>query len=141
MLEKHFSVVEFEGGNGKVESLQVMIKGRANKADMLVGVCYRLPNQDEESDEAFYKQLAESVQSPALVLMGDFNFPDICWKHSVVQKKQSRGFLDCMKDNFLMLLLSEPTRGDVPLDLMFTEKDWRKMKRLGAVLGRMTTTW
>ena len=44
---------------------------------VLVGVCYRLPNQDEETDEAFYKQLEEVVQLPALVLMGDFNFPDI----------------------------------------------------------------
>ena len=37
---------------------------------MLVGVCYRPPNQDEEKDEAFCEQLAEVEQSPALVLVG-----------------------------------------------------------------------
>ena len=28
-------------------------EGKANKADILLGVCYRPPNQDEEVDEAF----------------------------------------------------------------------------------------
>lgn len=53
----------------------------------MVGVCYRLPNQDEEMEETLYKQLAEVVRSAALVLMGDFKFPDIYWKCSTAQKK------------------------------------------------------
>lgn len=44
--------------------------GLANRAEMLIGVCYRPPNQDEETDEVFYKQMAEVAQSPALVLLG-----------------------------------------------------------------------
>lgn len=56
-------------------------------------VCYRLSNQDEDTDERFYKQLAEVVQLPVLVLMEDFNLPDICWKYNTVQKKQSRRFV------------------------------------------------
>jgi len=44
-----FDVVELGAGNDKVESLWVRIM--ANKVDILVGVCYRLPNQDEEMDE------------------------------------------------------------------------------------------
>jgi len=32
---------------------------RANEADVIVGVCYRPPNQDEEAEEIFYKQLGE----------------------------------------------------------------------------------
>jgi len=80
MPRECFSVVELGAGNDKVDSLQVRIRRRATKADILVKVCYRQPNQDEETDEAFYKQLAEAAQSPALVLMGDFNFPDMCWK-------------------------------------------------------------
>ena len=31
-------------------SLWVRIRGKANKADIMVGVCYRPPNQDEEAD-------------------------------------------------------------------------------------------
>ena len=48
-------------GDDKVESLWVKIRGRADKADILVGVCYRLPNQDEETDEVFYEQLAAAA--------------------------------------------------------------------------------
>ena len=71
--------------------------------------------------------------------MGDFNFPDIRWEYSLAQKKQSRTFLECMKDN-LMQLVREPMRGAAPLDLLFTEKVWWEMWRLEAVLGRVTTT-
>jgi len=66
--------------------------------DFLVGVCYRLPNQDEEMDEAFYKQLAEVAPSPAFVLMENKTFLDICWKYSAAQKKQRRRFLKCVED-------------------------------------------
>ncbi|KAJ7415739.1 mitochondrial fission process protein 1 [Willisornis vidua] len=62
--------------------------GRANKADILVGVCYMPPNQDDEGDELFYKQLADVSKSPALVLVGDFNLPDICWELNTAKKRQ-----------------------------------------------------
>ncbi|XP_052556154.1 interferon-induced very large GTPase 1-like [Tympanuchus pallidicinctus] len=97
-------------GDDRVESLRVKIRGRADKADILVGVCYRPPNQDEEKDEEFYKQLVEAARLPALVLMGDFGFPDICWEYNTVQKKQSRRFLECMEDSFLMQLVRELMR-------------------------------
>jgi len=42
-----------------------------------VGVYYRSPDQEEEADEAFYRQLKVASQSQALVLVGDFNHPDI----------------------------------------------------------------
>ena len=110
-------------GDDKVESLWVKIRGRADKAYILVGVCYRPPNQDEETDESFYEQLAEAARSPALVLMGHFNFPDICWEYNSAQKKQSRRFLECMEDNFLMQMIREPMRGAAPLDLLFTNRE------------------
>jgi len=47
-VREYFDVVELRAGDDKVESLWVRIRGRANKADILVGVCYRPPNQDEE---------------------------------------------------------------------------------------------
>ena len=54
-----FDVEELGVGNDKVECLWVRIRGKACRGNILVGVCYRLPNQDEEMDEAFYEQLAE----------------------------------------------------------------------------------
>ena len=52
-------VEELGVGNDKVECQWVRIRGKACRDDILVGVCYILPNQDEEMDEAFYEQLAE----------------------------------------------------------------------------------
>jgi len=55
----------------------VKIRGKANKADILLGICYRPLNQDQDVDEVFYKRLAEVSQSLALVLVRVFNLPDI----------------------------------------------------------------
>ncbi|PKU32378.1 mitochondrial fission process protein 1 [Limosa lapponica baueri] len=68
---------ELNDGDNRVECLWVRIRGRANKADIVVGVCYRLTNQDVEVNEIFYKHLGEVLRSLALVLVGDFNLPVI----------------------------------------------------------------
>ncbi|GAB0184113.1 hypothetical protein GRJ2_000876600 [Grus japonensis] len=102
-----FECLELNDGDNRVECLWVRIRGKANKADIMVGVCYRPPNQGEEADEIFYKQLGEVSQSLALVLVGDFNLPDVCWKYNTVERKQSRRFLECAEDYFLTQLVSE----------------------------------
>ena len=43
-----FDVEELGGGNDKVECLWVRIREKACRSDILEGVCYRSPNQDEE---------------------------------------------------------------------------------------------
>ena len=60
-VKECFDVTELMAGDDKVESLWVKIRGRADKADILVDACYRLLSQDEETDEMFYKQLAEAA--------------------------------------------------------------------------------
>jgi len=81
-----------------------------------VEVCYRPPTQDEEVDERLYKQLGEVSRSLPLVLVGDFNFPDICWNYNTADREQSRRFLECVGDNFLTQLVREPMRGSNILD-------------------------
>ncbi|KAK4829727.1 hypothetical protein QYF61_006188 [Mycteria americana] len=115
--------LELDDGDNRVECLWVRIRGKANKADIVVGVCYRPANQDEETDELFYKQPGEASRSLALVLVGDFNLPDVCWKYNTAERKQSRRFLECVADNFLTQLVSEPTREGAPLDLLFTNRE------------------
>ncbi|KAM9628635.1 uncharacterized protein ACIBXB_017819 [Morphnus guianensis] len=109
--------------DGRVECLWVRIGGKANKADIMVGVCYRPPNQDEEADEIFYKQLGKVSQSLALVLVGDFNLTVVCWKYSIAERKQSTRFLECVEDNVPTQLVSEPTRDGAPLDLLFVNRE------------------
>ncbi|KAJ7419191.1 adaptin ear-binding coat-associated protein 1 [Willisornis vidua] len=111
--------LEFEGSDNKVECLR--IRGKANRSTTLVGVCYIPPNQDNEVDKLFYKQLADTSRSLALVLVGDFNLSDFCWELKTVEKRQSRWFLKCMEDNFLLQLMNGPNTDGALLDLLFTE--------------------
>jgi len=76
-----------------LESLGVRIKGQPDMGDITVGVYYRPSDQEEEVDEAFYRQLQAASQSQALVLMGDFNHPDISWEDHTARHTQSRRFL------------------------------------------------
>ena len=121
-VRDYFNCIELNNCEDKVECLWVKMRGKANKTDILLGICYRPPDQDEEADEVFYKRLAEVLQSLALALVGarTFNLPDICWKYNTAERKQSRRFLECVEENFLTQLVSEPTRGGASLDLLFT---------------------
>ncbi|TRZ10274.1 hypothetical protein HGM15179_016833 [Zosterops borbonicus] len=101
---KVFDSIGIEINEDGVECLLVRAKGRANNADILLGVCYRPPNQEEEVDNLFYKQLETFSGSSAPVLVGDFNLPDICWELNTAEKRQSRKFLEGMDDNFLSQL-------------------------------------
>ncbi|GAB0208991.1 hypothetical protein GRJ2_003364800 [Grus japonensis] len=83
-VREQLECIELRLGVDEVESLWVRMKGQANMGDTVVGVYYRPPDQEEEVDEAFYRQLEVASRSQALVLMGDINHPDICWKSVLV---------------------------------------------------------
>ncbi|RMC09988.1 hypothetical protein DUI87_12778 [Hirundo rustica rustica] len=85
--KKAFDAIGIETNEDGVECLWVRIKGKANKADILLGVCYRPSNQEEEVGNLFYKQLENVSGSSALVLVGNFNLPDICWELNTAKKR------------------------------------------------------
>ncbi|GAB0205799.1 hypothetical protein GRJ2_003045500 [Grus japonensis] len=105
------------------ESLWVRIKGKAGAGDIIAGLFYRPPDQGDRADEALYRQIGAASRSQALVLMGDFNHPDICWRDNAAERKQSRKFLECVDDNFLLQVIEEPTRRGAMLDLVLTNKE------------------
>ena len=74
-------------------------------------------------DEIFYRYLGEISRSLALVLAGDFNFPDICWKYNTAEWDQSWRFLECVGDNFRTELVSELTRKGALLDLLIVNRE------------------
>jgi len=106
-----------------VNSLLVRIKRQAHMGDAVVGVHYRPPDQEEEVDEAFYRQLKVASQSQSLVLMGDFNHPGICWEDCRARHMLSRKFLQGINDNFLMQVMEEPTRRCMLLDLVLMNNE------------------
>jgi len=85
----------------QVKSLWVRTRDRVNKGNVVVGVYYRLPDQGEPTDKAFFLQLQEASCSQSLIQLGDFNHPNICWKSSTASSRQSRRFLESIKENFL----------------------------------------
>ncbi|PKU49340.1 rna-directed dna polymerase from mobile element jockey-like [Limosa lapponica baueri] len=78
------------------ESLWVRIKGSTGAGDVIVRVCYRPPHQSDREDEDLYRQIGAALHLHTLVLMGDFNHRDICWKdntsgHKYVRDKGKTG--------------------------------------------------
>ena len=73
--KKERECVEINDGDDRIESLWVRIKAKASKTDVIMGICYRPSNQDEEVDKTLYKHLGGVSRSLPLVLLGDFNFP------------------------------------------------------------------
>ncbi|KAJ7407650.1 hypothetical protein WISP_125552 [Willisornis vidua] len=73
------------------ESLWVKIK-----VDITVEVCHRPPIQEDLADETLYRQIEAASHSQALVLMGDFNHPHICWRDNMAWHKLSNRFLDVL---------------------------------------------
>lgn len=71
-----------------------------------------------------------------LILLEDFSQPDICWKRGTARCKQSRSFLECVEDNFLIQTIDHLTRGELLLDLLLTNTDEliREVK-IGGSLG------
>jgi len=106
-----------------VKSLWVRTKGQAHMSDVIVGLYYRPPDQEEEVDEAFHRQLKVASQSQGLVLVGDFNHLDISWEDHTARHMQPRRFLHGISDNFLMQVVEEPAKRGALLDLVLTNKE------------------
>jgi len=100
-----------------------------------MGVYYRPPDQVEPTDEAIFLQLQEASRSQSLVLLGDFNHPDICWKSSMVSCRQSRRFLECIEDDFFSQILTPL------LDLMLTNAISSVISRVEAAWAVVTMHW
>jgi len=86
----------------------------------VVRVYCRPPDQGETIDEAFLLESQKASCLQALVLLGDFNHPDIFWKSSTVSYRQSRRLLECIEDDFLSQVTDSPTQRDAILDLLVT---------------------
>ena len=68
--------------------------------------------------------------------MGYLNHMVICWDSGMVGGRQSRRFLESVKDSFLVQVIDGPTRGEALLDLVLTnaEESIREV-RIGGSLG------
>lgn len=61
------------------------LRGRLDMCDTILCVYYRLPDQEEEVDDIFYRQLKVASQSQDLALLRDFSHAGICWKSNTAR--------------------------------------------------------
>ncbi|GAB0204272.1 hypothetical protein GRJ2_002892800 [Grus japonensis] len=106
------------------ESFWVRIKEQTIRGDIIVDVYSRPPDQEEQVDEAFYRELKGSSCLQVLVLMVDFNHPNICWdRDSTAEHKQSTLFLENFSANFLTQVTKEPKCRGALLELILIHKE------------------
>lgn len=129
-------------GHNQVESLCVRVIDCGHKKSPVVCVCYRLPDQIEPADEAFFLQLQEVLQSQALVLLEDFSHLDTRCKSCTASRRQSRRFLEYTEDKFLSQVIDSPIRGDARLDLLLISvSELINNFRIGGCLGCKNEGW
>ena len=112
----------------------LFVKIRTNKNDyILIGLIYRSPSDNSnEKNEQLRKLISEAVSmdNTHLLLMGDFNYPNVDWDLLLVKgdQREEQRFIDCLQDNFLFQHSNKPTRWrgtNEPsvLDLIITADD------------------
>lgn len=86
-----------------------------------LGVFYRPPNNEIKPIEDLQAVLQELSRNK-LILLGDFNLPEIDWSNNRVLRQSDVYILlmDVVQDNFLTQLTNEPTRDSNILDLVLT---------------------
>lgn len=105
------------------KSLWVKIKGRAGTVDVIVGFCYKPPNQECGVDEVLYRQIIATSNLRTLALIGDFNHGDIRWRDNTAGHEQSLRFLECVNDNFVIQVIEEPAREGAMLGFVLTSRE------------------
>ncbi|CAJ0918343.1 unnamed protein product [Ranitomeya imitator] len=107
-------------GNEDVESIWVEIHGGKNGNKILIGVCYKPPNITETMESLLLKQIDEAATHNEVLVMGDFNYPDINWETETCETHKGNRFLLITKKNYLSQLVQNPTRGAALLDLILS---------------------
>ena len=105
---------------------QIWCKIRITKGDdLLIGVCYcssSIAFSDKENDDLLCDLLNE-VRGKPLLLMGDFNYPDIDWHTSHGHSPASQKFVNSIEDAFMTQHVMEGTCNGAILDKITSETD------------------
>ncbi|RMC13313.1 hypothetical protein DUI87_10848 [Hirundo rustica rustica] len=99
-IKKAFDAIGIETKEDGVEWLWVRLRGKPTRLISYWESVIVHPTRKKRWI-TFYKQLGNVSGLSALVLLGDFNLPDICWELNTAEKRQSRKFLECVENNFV----------------------------------------
>jgi len=108
-----------------------------NKESLIVGCIYRPPHSHYESNQVIIKSIAKASaianrrKDVGLLIVGDFNHPDIQWSDSggLFGSKRGRSssieMVNCLVENELSQLVRHPTYGHNTLDLVISDNPGR----------------
>ena len=65
----------------------VGIKGEVHIGNITVEVCYKSPDRGKKADKVYFSNSIKSLKSKILVIVGNFNLPDIYWKGNTAGHK------------------------------------------------------
>ncbi len=122
---------EIEGIDG-AESVYLHMK--TTEGSTKIGCVYRSPNNSELNNDKLSKSFSDYSrvhQDEDIVIVGDFNFPEINWLTCSSEKEDDHPatkFLNSSLDGFMTQHVTEPTRWrdgqrSNTLDLIFTNRD------------------
>ena len=95
------------------EFLSLAITNFGQKGERLNLLCiYRRPNSTSDNNEKLLQLISYfcGLDSCKLVILGDFNLPDIDWTDQSAESKYSNDLLNSLNDNFLIQKVDSATR-------------------------------
>ena len=102
---------------------------RSNNQPLIIAGLYRPLSGTHDQAEQICTEVQELVRNHAnapIWLTGDFNLPDISWKHNISRNQNALGvndaFLTLVEDIGLQQMVDFPTRNNATLDLFLTKR-------------------
>ena len=83
-----------------------------------LGLYYRPPNNQREVEELICQQIMGRCKNSRVVVMGDFNFPNIDWDSFSARGLDEAEFVQCVQECFLRQYVDSPTQEGAILDLV-----------------------
>lgn len=121
-----------------ITCLRTWIRCLTTKEDLLLCVCSWPTNQDDEADKNLFWLLKQVLSQKNLVVMGDFNYPGICWENSTAMHKLSMRFLEYMKTCILLNVLVSLTMN---VARFAAHKLKRQLQMIALNAAITTTSW
>lgn len=113
------------------------------KGEIYFGIIYRSPNSTSENNARLFKFIRDvSIEKEKVVLIGDFNFPNIRWDTwTTTSGREEKEFLEVLRDSYMNQYVLEPTRyraSNCPhiLDLVLSNSDIIKDVEFLSPLGK-----
>jgi hypothetical protein len=139
-LEKSIPAIQFYPNTEIETKTEILYVTLRLKKPLNIGLVYRPPNQDMDTDDLLLREIKEFCRKNELLLLGDFNAADIDWNLMSVDSSENTfasKFLKLTLDEFLVQHVNNNTRfrlgqRDSCLDLVISkdEDDVQNLKMM-----------